>query len=323
MTIERSFRDIPEGKLDEADQQPFLVGLGWSNAAGWDELLRSKRILVISEAGAGKTYECRSQRQHLWDAGEPAFVLELATLATSDLRSMLDDDEEKRLDAWVASQSDIATFFLDSVDELKLSLGSFEQARRSLLPLRRRYDPVVQKDLLDRASTYLVSQVVERAADPRVAPSRISPRHRHDELRNLGRCFGSANLADTTPVVLLRDQLPIPWKQGVRRHHRADPEEPLAPYPLRHFCQASALGTGEPQPLTPKLLPPDPILDLQVLDHVLLIAVHPAGHDRDEELEVWREHGRERSLSARPTVGRGCSPNPQTGPQSCSRFNRP
>ena len=128
MVIDRSFRNIPEGKLDEADQQAFLISLGWTNAPGWDDLLQSKRILIISEAGAGKTYECRTQRKRLWDAGEPAFVLELATLATSDVRAMLDHDEEVRLNAWITSQSDVATFFLDSIDELKLSLGSFEQA---------------------------------------------------------------------------------------------------------------------------------------------------------------------------------------------------
>jgi len=132
MAVERSFRNIPDGKLDQADQQSYLVSLGWSKAPGWDELLRSKRVLIISEAGAGKTYECCAQRQRLWDAGEPAFVLELATLAASDVRTMLDHDEEERLDAWLASQSDVATFFLDSIDELKLSLGSFEQALKRL-----------------------------------------------------------------------------------------------------------------------------------------------------------------------------------------------
>ena len=132
MAVERSFRNIPDGKLDQADQQSYLVSLGWSKAPGWDELLRSKRVLIISEAGAGKTYECCAQRQRLWDAGEPAFVLELATLAASDVRTMLDQDEEERLDAWLASQSDVATFFLDSIDELKLSLGSFEQALKRL-----------------------------------------------------------------------------------------------------------------------------------------------------------------------------------------------
>jgi len=43
---------------------------------------------------------------------------------------MLDPEEEKRFDAWLASQSDMATFFLDSIDELKLTLRSFEQALR-------------------------------------------------------------------------------------------------------------------------------------------------------------------------------------------------
>lgn len=130
--IERTFQDIPEGKLSESDQQSFLVAFGWSSGTTWKDLLRSKRVLIISEAGAGKTHECRGQAQRLWDSGEPAFFLELATLAAGDFRSMLDDQEEARLDAWLSSQSDIATFFLDSIDELKLSLGSFEQALKRL-----------------------------------------------------------------------------------------------------------------------------------------------------------------------------------------------
>ena len=87
---------------------------------------------MISEAGAGKTYECHRQAQCLWDAGEPAFFVELAALAAGDLRSQVDDEEEARLDAWLSSQSDVATFFLDSIDELRLSLGSFEQALKHL-----------------------------------------------------------------------------------------------------------------------------------------------------------------------------------------------
>ncbi len=130
--IERTFQNISEGKLSEADQQSFLVSLDWSRGTTWKNLLRSKRVLIISEAGAGKTYECRKQARRLWDAGEPAFFIEMASLATGDLRSQLDDKEETRLDDWQSSQSDIATFFLDSIDELKLTLGSFEQALKRL-----------------------------------------------------------------------------------------------------------------------------------------------------------------------------------------------
>ncbi|EHJ93522.1 NACHT domain-containing protein [Vreelandella boliviensis] len=130
--IKRTFKDIPDGKITEADQQSFLVGLGWARGVTWDDLLHSKRVLIISEAGAGKTYECRKQSERLWAAGEPAFFVELAALATEEFRSLVDADEEARLDAWLASQSEVATFFLDSIDELKLTLGSFERALKRL-----------------------------------------------------------------------------------------------------------------------------------------------------------------------------------------------
>ena len=76
--IERTFQNIPEGKLSEADQQSFLVSLDLSRGTTWEDLLRSRRVLMISEAGAGKTYECRSQAQRLWGSGEPAFFIEMA-----------------------------------------------------------------------------------------------------------------------------------------------------------------------------------------------------------------------------------------------------
>lgn len=130
--VERIFQDIPDGKLTDADSQSFLISLGWSTGATWNDLLQSKRVLLISEAGAGKTYECRTQVECLRDKGEYAFFVELASLSLNDLRSSLDYDEEKDLDAWLSSQSDIATFFLDSIDELKLSRGSFELALKRL-----------------------------------------------------------------------------------------------------------------------------------------------------------------------------------------------
>ena len=130
--IERIFRNIPDGKLDEADTQSYLVSLGWARGTTWTDLLRSRRVLLISEAGAGKTYECHAQAKLLWDEGEPAFFVDLAALASEDLRSLLDGDEEARLDAWLSAQSEVATFFLDSIDELQLSRRSFERALKRL-----------------------------------------------------------------------------------------------------------------------------------------------------------------------------------------------
>ncbi len=130
--IERTFQDIPEGKISEADQHSYLVSLGWYRGDTWEGLLRSKRILIVSEAGGGKTHECQSLCKQLFESGQAAFYLELASLASNDLRDMLEPDHETRFDEWLVSQSEVATFFLDSFDELKLSKGSFDLALKRL-----------------------------------------------------------------------------------------------------------------------------------------------------------------------------------------------
>ena len=130
--IERTFQNVPKEDIEKADDYGFLVDLGWFGGTTWQDLLCSKRVLIISEAGAGKTYECQAQCTLLRDRGEPAFFVELASLASQPLRDLLDNDEAAQLDAWRVSQSDMATFFLDSIDELTLSVGSFRQALKNL-----------------------------------------------------------------------------------------------------------------------------------------------------------------------------------------------
>jgi hypothetical protein len=131
-SIQRSFRNLSAAEVADIEKVSVLVRDGWGGSFGWDELLRSDRVLIVSEAGAGKTYECQAQQRRLWTAGEPAFFLELATLAGSSVREMLSQEEEDRFETWLRSQSEVATFFLDSIDELKLTLGKFDQALKRL-----------------------------------------------------------------------------------------------------------------------------------------------------------------------------------------------
>jgi hypothetical protein len=127
-SIQRLFRDLSDAEVADIEKASQLARVGWTGSFGWEELLRSQRILIVSEAGAGKTYECRTQQERLWNAGEAAFFLDLATLATGSVRDMLSVEEEWRFDEWRRSQSEVATFFLDSIDELNLTLGKFDQA---------------------------------------------------------------------------------------------------------------------------------------------------------------------------------------------------
>ncbi len=130
--IQRSFQVLSDQEVADIEKASALARFGWRGSFGWDELLRSSRVLIVSEAGAGKTYECQAQQGRLWRTGEPAFFLDLATLAGSSVRDMLNPEEEERFDAWLRSQSEVATFFLDSIDELKLTLGKFDQALNRL-----------------------------------------------------------------------------------------------------------------------------------------------------------------------------------------------
>jgi hypothetical protein len=126
--IARTFRDLSDKEVADGERASTLARWGRAGNVGWDELLKSKRILIMSEAGVGKTHECQAREKLLWDNGEPAFYLDLATLAREDLRNMLLPEQEERFDNWLKAQSEIATFFLDSYDELALSQGSFAQA---------------------------------------------------------------------------------------------------------------------------------------------------------------------------------------------------
>ncbi len=122
--LRRTFFEIKESSV-EIEETRLVERMGLASEIGWEELLKAKRILIISEAGAGKSFECLAQKKALWDQGQAAFCVELATLAADGLRDSLSPDEGVRFDAWLSGEFEKATFFLDSVDELKLTTKSF------------------------------------------------------------------------------------------------------------------------------------------------------------------------------------------------------
>jgi hypothetical protein len=91
--ISRSFRDLSDKDLAQTENASQWSHWGRSPGFKWDDLLKSRRILMVSEAGAGKTYECQACQKRLWDDGEPAFFLELAILADKEVGAMLGPNE--------------------------------------------------------------------------------------------------------------------------------------------------------------------------------------------------------------------------------------
>ena len=60
--IERRFQNIPAGNIEKVDQQSFLISLGWSRGTTWEDLLRSKRMLVISELALARRMNAANGR---------------------------------------------------------------------------------------------------------------------------------------------------------------------------------------------------------------------------------------------------------------------
>ena len=132
VTFTRTFRDLSDDEIKDPETLTSLTLLGWSGSFDWSELLKSERIMLLSEAGTGKTYECRAQAQRLNDAGVSAFFLPLEALARDAFDNILSPEEARRFQAWRSDASSEAWFFLDSIDEMILSHGKFRTALRQL-----------------------------------------------------------------------------------------------------------------------------------------------------------------------------------------------
>ena len=79
------------------------------------------------------------------------------------------------------------------------------------------------------------------------------------------------------------------------------PEERLTAECLRFDRQPAPLGIGEVKALAAKVLPEDSILLPQILDHILLAPIHPAGQGRQQKLKWKRVHRKDSSLLGQKT----------------------
>jgi len=163
--IIRNFVKISEEDATDLETAFAYSQSGLSKSLDWIELLKSKRIIIVSEAGAGKTYECREEQKRLWELGEPSFYFELAELSTNNIEDLLSCEEENRFAHWINS-SEIATIFLDSIDELKLTKGSFRTALNRISKAISGNLGRVKVVITSRPTTFDLSQINSYLSPP-------------------------------------------------------------------------------------------------------------------------------------------------------------
>jgi hypothetical protein len=87
--LSRRFRDLTESELEDPELLASLNDARWAVAAGmsvgWTELLQHPRVLILAEAGSGKTAEMQEQAARLSAVGNTAFFIPLAPEQGPDL----------------------------------------------------------------------------------------------------------------------------------------------------------------------------------------------------------------------------------------------
>lgn len=129
--LNRTFLDVPDRAKGADPETMMRIALALSQSATWDELLKHHHIVILGEAGTGKTTEFKIQTERLLKSNATAFFVAIEELASEGLEGYFDHENSKRFKEW-RSQSNDAFFFLDSLDEAKLSRQFLGKALRKL-----------------------------------------------------------------------------------------------------------------------------------------------------------------------------------------------
>ena len=127
--LDRTFHELSNaGDSHDIDiLRAFHVG----NRFSWADLTQEFRVIVLSEAGTGKTVEIRHVANTLRREGKAAFFLRLEHIP-NDFEDAFEVGSFEEFEAWLASGNE-GWLLLDSVDEARLrNPGDFELAIRKL-----------------------------------------------------------------------------------------------------------------------------------------------------------------------------------------------
>ncbi len=156
---------------------------------------------------------------------------------------------------------------------------------RSLAAFWCGYDAMFSKDVGDRGAGDDVSEVIEGPEDSGVTPGRVLFREPNDKFADLEHDPGTATAPTSGEVMLQRDELAVPAKNGVGQKQGRDPEESLPTSSLRLHCETATLIVVEARTLRAVQLENDAVLFDQVIDHISLVAIQPTGGRRNENLQ--------------------------------------
>lgn len=117
--LDREFIEVVDDKKRDLDAISDFGHLFGGNIR-WDDLLARRRVVLLAEAGSGKTTEMKARAAQQAERGHFSFYASVEDVARKGLEHSLKPLDRRRFVEWRSSDSE-AWFFIDSVDEAKQS----------------------------------------------------------------------------------------------------------------------------------------------------------------------------------------------------------
>jgi hypothetical protein len=118
--INRSFSPFQESDESRIDDDYWRFRLPSRSGLLWSDLLKKRLIVILGEAGIGKTFEFQNEAKSLAGENQAAFFLPLNQLDAPGGFEQALIDEKDRYERWLKSEQQ-GYFFLDAVDEARLN----------------------------------------------------------------------------------------------------------------------------------------------------------------------------------------------------------
>jgi hypothetical protein len=166
--LERTF-SIPRDDLEESGNWLEHLRKG-KGELSWSDLHQRNVVVVIGEAGIGKTVEFENEALRLQREGKAAFLVALNQVLDKASWELAIETEGSRYAEWEKSSA-LGYFFLDAVDEARLvSHSAFQVALRVIHSALRKHMARVRVAISSRVTDWAIEGVREAVHQHLVLP---------------------------------------------------------------------------------------------------------------------------------------------------------
>lgn len=185
--LNRKFYKLPKVEQTDEFEREFESTIPqFERGISWDELIRDSRVIILSEAGSGKSSEIFNTAKKLRNTNRTAFFVRIEDIG-DDIGFEVGTISE--FNQWINGE-DNAWIFLDSVDEAKLS------DPRDFGKAIRKFSRMIAT-ALDRAFIFITSRASSWSYKSDLALcNQCLPKDRDEEYDFAKECFNVYSLTD-------------------------------------------------------------------------------------------------------------------------------